>query len=200
MSHECKICSFTTDVKYNYDRHLKTKKHKSALSVSKLTTKIEPDNATCDKCGMVFSHVSNLYRHKKQSCQKQNDTNPNHNHNHNNNNNNIDTINIEQDMNSEYDDDSISIQTDLNTTKIEMDIRDLKQGMQLMANALNTRLTKLEQDISNLKNNSSISMDKINECDKTLTKLQNQINDVEDTANYIQRQLPYDDEEDDDDP
>jgi|APSaa5957512535_1039671.scaffolds.fasta_scaffold260234_1 hypothetical protein len=65
-THKCKLCSFTTDVKFNYTRHLQSKKHKDAKLVKKATA-INSD-IKCDKCGTKFTHLNNLYRHKNKSC------------------------------------------------------------------------------------------------------------------------------------
>lgn len=66
MTYDCKLCSFTSDTKYNYKRHLKSKRHMNAITISKVS--LVNQDIMCNKCGTKFSHINNLYRHKKKSC------------------------------------------------------------------------------------------------------------------------------------
>lgn len=53
--YNCKYCNYTTSKKHNWERHIKTNKHK--------------ENKKSDKwicgCGKIYSHKSGLSRHKK---------------------------------------------------------------------------------------------------------------------------------------
>jgi hypothetical protein len=77
----CSICVFTTNIKYNYDRHCKTIKHinlvnekqnktdkskKNSVQVKnkKLTDNNEID-IVCEYCFTKYKHQSSFYRHNK---------------------------------------------------------------------------------------------------------------------------------------
>lgn len=52
----CELCNFTTNKKYNYERHLISKKH------------IEMENKKiykCNNCEKLYKHNSSLWKHLK---------------------------------------------------------------------------------------------------------------------------------------
>jgi hypothetical protein len=62
----CKNCDFNTSKKYDYERHLQTKKHKNNIMDNQKTIKCE--------CGKTYKYLSGLSKHKKQCTYKKNDT------------------------------------------------------------------------------------------------------------------------------
>lgn len=64
---QCDFCTYTTGIKYCYEKHLLTLKHKNA---KKCYTKVEINEKTdkefvCD-CGRSYKHQASLCRHQKQ--------------------------------------------------------------------------------------------------------------------------------------
>jgi hypothetical protein len=54
--HECKICTFKTNNKFNYEKHLETSKHKQKANSDKI----------CIHCNKSYSNKYNKNRHEKQ--------------------------------------------------------------------------------------------------------------------------------------
>ena len=83
MNYECKTCMFITNLRANYDRHVKTSKHTKLNPISTqiqqieepVSTKIQPktNNFTCKYCDKEFGHMQSMYRHIKYSCKKNKD-------------------------------------------------------------------------------------------------------------------------------
>lgn len=80
--YDCKCCKFSTNLKSNYTRHLKTKKHqKVTQSYPKLPSEIGKSSSSesknfkhiCKYCGKEYKHRPGLSRHIKYSCQKNED-------------------------------------------------------------------------------------------------------------------------------
>ena len=80
--YDCKCCKFSTNLKSNYTRHLKTKKHqKVTKSYPKLPSEIGKSSSSesknfkhiCKYCGKEYKHRPGLSRHIKYSCQKNED-------------------------------------------------------------------------------------------------------------------------------
>jgi hypothetical protein len=69
----CSICSYYTNRKSQYDRHLNTTKHKNFYKVSKYTTKVTKDYICT--CGKSYKYDSGYYRHKKICDKIKTDTN-----------------------------------------------------------------------------------------------------------------------------
>ena len=84
MKFNCITCNYETDFKFNYQKHLETKKH---IEKSKLTNKVKPyqscidvvsiinipkkEENICNFCHKAFTNAGNLGRHYK-SCVKRN--------------------------------------------------------------------------------------------------------------------------------
>ena len=87
-SYDCKCCNFSTKLKSNYTRHLKTQKHQRViqsypkcypkLSKKNKIVKSEVDSAKpakhiCKYCGKEYKYRPGLSKHIKYSCQKNED-------------------------------------------------------------------------------------------------------------------------------
>ena len=87
-SYDCKCCNFSTKLKSNYTRHLKTQKHQKVIqSYPKCYPKLskkneqaesEPDSVKpmkhiCKYCGKEYKYRPGLSKHIKYSCQKNED-------------------------------------------------------------------------------------------------------------------------------
>lgn len=79
-SYDCKCCNFSTRLKSNYTRHLKTQKHQRVIQnypkcYPKLSKKNEADSAKhiCKYCGKEYKYRPGLSKHIKYSCQKNED-------------------------------------------------------------------------------------------------------------------------------
>jgi len=77
----CNSCSYSTDVKFNYDRHTKSSKHLKKTEIPELSENLKPVvslklNAPeelksfkkCPDCEKVFRHSSSYHRHRKYRC------------------------------------------------------------------------------------------------------------------------------------
>tara|TARA_B100001250_G_C19683220_1_gene736830 strand:+ start:44 stop:895 length:852 start_codon:yes stop_codon:yes gene_type:complete len=67
--YECKICDFIAVNKYNYKKHLETKKHKKQEILTEylpkpIESEVEEKGFVCD-CGKVYKHKQSLFNHKK---------------------------------------------------------------------------------------------------------------------------------------
>ena len=87
VEYNCENCNFNTSNKKDYNRHLKTVKHKKIMD--KLNDNYIPENIpkiyTCKKCNKNYKHAPTLSRHKKTcSLPKQEKNNNNQNINLNN--------------------------------------------------------------------------------------------------------------------
>ena len=58
MIYTCSLCEYTTSRLFNFNKHIKTKKHIEREKQIKLKNK-------CNKCGKCFKYPSGLSRHKK---------------------------------------------------------------------------------------------------------------------------------------
>ncbi len=59
----CETCDYSCSRKYDYDKHLSTRKHKMIVNGSNLSEKI--DKKYYCECGKSYIHDSGYYRHKK---------------------------------------------------------------------------------------------------------------------------------------
>ena len=87
MTYDCECCKFSTKLKSNYLRHLKTKKHFNKINSHPKVTKKSPfshpkvtifsevinENLICKYCNKQFKYKQGMYRHIKYSCKKNND-------------------------------------------------------------------------------------------------------------------------------
>jgi len=79
MKFSCNLCNYSTDTKFCYEKHLKTKKHQEKVTN---LPKVEPalscvlpvsspylssEKYTCQFCGNLYANAGNLAKHK-QSC------------------------------------------------------------------------------------------------------------------------------------
>ena len=63
----CQICDYTTEKKFNFDKHLLTAKHISAIKVNENVAKCSKSksNHICSNCNKEYKEYSGLWRHKK---------------------------------------------------------------------------------------------------------------------------------------
>ena len=61
----CETCDYTTVRKYDFDRHLMTRKHKMAKNDESETNSIPQQNSYECSCGRVYMHQSSLCKHKR---------------------------------------------------------------------------------------------------------------------------------------
>lgn len=74
---ECKECGFGTLLRPNFNRHLKTEKHKRnvpAIKIAEENPKKEYDGFQCEFCDKTFSHSPSMYRHVNYRCPKNQET------------------------------------------------------------------------------------------------------------------------------
>ena len=64
FKYRCEECDFNCIKKYDYERHLSTRKHK--INSSDIENgQNEGNNAYVCHCGNIYKHQSGLYRHRK---------------------------------------------------------------------------------------------------------------------------------------
>ena len=61
----CDECCFTTDNKYDYNRHLKTEKHQNTYKYLQKNAKNANEPIFTCNCGKLYKHRQSLYNHKK---------------------------------------------------------------------------------------------------------------------------------------
>ena len=62
----CETCSFGSNKKSDFIRHISTTKHLKLTHASNGLTKKTPDKHICEFCNRGFNHRQSLFRHKKQ--------------------------------------------------------------------------------------------------------------------------------------
>jgi len=67
MLYQCQLCSFHTDLLYNYNRHCTTRRH-----LDKITEPIKK-RFICEYCEQEFSFKQSMYKHIKYTCTKNKD-------------------------------------------------------------------------------------------------------------------------------
>ncbi len=89
-NYHCKSCDFSTTLKSNYERHLKTKKHIQVSESHPIVTKSHPKFSQkspkvtiseqpkmtpyqCQYCNKPFKYKQGMYRHIKYTCKKNKD-------------------------------------------------------------------------------------------------------------------------------
>ena len=60
----CEVCDYECCRKYDFDKHLSTRKHKMIVNDSKMIVEKSSTEYDC-VCGKNYKHSSNYYRHKK---------------------------------------------------------------------------------------------------------------------------------------
>ena len=169
MSYNCICCDFRTNLKTNYTRHLKTKKHlqstKSQQKVNKKSTMSQHlvNIFLCKYCSKNFTTKQSMYRHIKYTCKKNKDE---------------DLQELVKLMNEKIQ----SIETQIIEKDREIDKRDkliqkLSTKLQINNNCIiNTNntfqlLNYKDTDISHLTDNDFItSIQKMNNCVKLITE------------------------------
>lgn len=89
MDFKCECCKYTTTKRFNYDKHLASKKHSLLEESSKKLAKINLESTqrhpidnlkttqvaefTCNHCDQTFKFKQSMYRHIKYSCSKNKD-------------------------------------------------------------------------------------------------------------------------------
>ena len=78
--YKCKCCEFSTKLKANYERHLKTKKHiegtkkkQKGTMEEQFGTIFDITAAQCKYCGKCFTTIKSMNRHIKYTCKHNND-------------------------------------------------------------------------------------------------------------------------------
>ena len=61
----CKLCDYNTSKKYNFDKHVLSAKHKSAMVGNHLAIKSSKSSKYFCECGKGYVDNSGLWRHKK---------------------------------------------------------------------------------------------------------------------------------------
>ena len=79
FKYRCEKCYFNCIKKYDYERHLSTRKHKKIYEDNKNGT-IEGNSRYSCHCGNVYKHQSGLYRHKKICVWENTDETPSENY------------------------------------------------------------------------------------------------------------------------
>jgi len=69
MEFKCEMCNYETDVKYCYQKHLKTQKHELNANKTTINKKKNKDHK-CNYCDNNFTTPSSLARHHKSCIQK----------------------------------------------------------------------------------------------------------------------------------
>jgi len=87
MEFKCDCCKYTTTKRFNYEKHLASKKHSMLEESSKKLAKVNLESTqrqpmdnpkttkvdfTCEHCDQTFKFKQSMYRHKN-SCTKNND-------------------------------------------------------------------------------------------------------------------------------
>jgi hypothetical protein len=73
MQYECKICSFITNHRTNYKKHLLTDKHKRKEREIEKIQERKNIETICKYCDKNFSCKQSMYYHIKYTCKKNND-------------------------------------------------------------------------------------------------------------------------------
>ena len=78
MKFSCNLCNYSTDVKFCYEKHLSTQKHKEKVNdvpkLSQCYPKVISNDSPfeCPFCNITFTKSCNLSRHKNTCIEKQN--------------------------------------------------------------------------------------------------------------------------------
>jgi flagellar motility protein MotE (MotC chaperone) len=61
----CTFCNYKTDKKFNYDKHILTRKHLQAINGNEKVAKGSDKTYDCETCSKQYKDYSGLWRHKK---------------------------------------------------------------------------------------------------------------------------------------
>jgi len=61
----CNLCNYKTDKKFNYDKHILTRKHLKSVNVNEFVKKNSEKIYECETCNKNYKDLSGLWRHKK---------------------------------------------------------------------------------------------------------------------------------------
>jgi len=61
----CNLCNYKTDKKFNYDKHVLTRKHLKSINVNEFVKKNSEKIYECETCNKNYKDLSGLWRHKK---------------------------------------------------------------------------------------------------------------------------------------
>ena len=73
MEFNCECCKYKTPYVANYNKHLKTERHKSKSKVSPLEQESKSDQFECKYCCQKYKHKQSVTKHIKYSCTKNKD-------------------------------------------------------------------------------------------------------------------------------
>lgn len=81
MEYNCECCKYVTFKRFNYEKHLLSKKHllfvekpKVSQQLAKISQELaEISQIKCKYCGQIYKHKSSLSKHIKYSCTKNKD-------------------------------------------------------------------------------------------------------------------------------
>jgi hypothetical protein len=88
MEHNCKCCKYSTFKRFNYDKHLTSKRHQLIIEKAKVSQQLaeishplaeishpvaELSQIKCKYCGQIYKHKSSLSKHIKYTCTKNKD-------------------------------------------------------------------------------------------------------------------------------
>jgi hypothetical protein len=61
----CNLCNYKTDKKFNYDKHVLTRKHLKSINGNEFVEKNSEKIYECETCNKNYKDLSGLWRHKK---------------------------------------------------------------------------------------------------------------------------------------
>ena len=73
--YDCKCCSFVTDIKFNFKRHLKSNKHISKIKIDTQNIKNHSVQLEfkCEYCNKAFTMKNSMIRHMNERCKENKD-------------------------------------------------------------------------------------------------------------------------------
>ena len=81
MEYNCECCKYSTSKRFNYEKHLLSKKHLLIIEKPKVSQQLaevsqplaEISQIKCNYCGQIYKHKSSLSKHIKYTCTKNKD-------------------------------------------------------------------------------------------------------------------------------
>jgi uncharacterized C2H2 Zn-finger protein len=71
LKYQCELCDYTCSKKYNWDKHILTRKHQQATNGNTLATEKwqKEQLLCCEQCGKEYHNRTGLWRHNnKGNC------------------------------------------------------------------------------------------------------------------------------------